>query len=135
MLCLREFWKDKERAWVCAPTGDAEYLLADEAEVHWASHPTVRNAPNLARNFALAWRILGKRRPDLVLTTGAGVAVPFLWVAWLRRIPTVYVESITRLNELSLAGRLVRPFASRMLVQWPELAARCPGVEYHGRIA
>lgn len=134
MFCLREFWKDKERAWVCAPTSDAKYLLADEPEVHWAFYPTVRNAPNLARNLALAWRVLGARRPDLILTTGAGMAVPFLWVARVRGIPTVYVESITRLNELSLAARMVRPFVTRLLVQWPDLAARYPGVEYHGRI-
>jgi hypothetical protein len=29
---------------------------------------------------------------------------------------------------------MVKPFASRMLVQWPELVSRYPGVEYHGRI-
>ena len=134
MFCLREFWKDKERAWVSFPTSDAKYLLADEAEVHWAAHPTVRNLPNLTRNLWLAWRVLAQRRPDLILTTGAGVAVPFLWIARLRGIPAVYVESITRLNELSLTARLVKPFADRMLVQWPDLAEKFPGVEFHGRI-
>jgi beta-1,4-N-acetylglucosaminyltransferase len=134
LFCLREFWQDKERAWVSFPTADAKHLLQDEAEVHWAAYPTVRNVPNLLRNLALANRILGSRRPDLILTTGAGVAVPFLWLAWLRRIPTVYVESITRITELSLTARLVKPFATRMLVQWPELAERYPGVEHHGGI-
>jgi UDP-N-acetylglucosamine:LPS N-acetylglucosamine transferase len=134
MLCLREFWKDKERAWVSFPTSDAKHLLAGEHEVHWAAYPTVRNVPNLLRNLRLAWRILGESPPDLILTTGSGVAVPFLWMARLRGIPTVFVESITRIHDLSLTARLVKPFATRMLVQWPELAAKVPGVEYHGRI-
>jgi beta-1,4-N-acetylglucosaminyltransferase len=134
MFCLREFWKDKERAWVSFPTSDAKHLLAQEAEVHWAAYPTVRNVPNLLRNLRLAWRLLRDRRPDLVLTTGSGVAVPFLWIAHLRGIPAVFVESITRINELSLTARLVRPFATKMLVQWPELVERYPGVEHHGRI-
>ncbi|MGA8890111.1 MAG: hypothetical protein WB493_00990 [Anaeromyxobacteraceae bacterium] len=134
MFCLREFWKDKERAWVSFPTSDAKHLLAGEAEVHWAAHPTVRNVPNLLRNLRLAWRLLDERRPDLILTTGSGVAAPFLWIARLRGIPTVFVESITRITELSLTARLVKPFVSRMLVQWPELAEKVPGVEYHGRI-
>jgi beta-1,4-N-acetylglucosaminyltransferase len=134
MFCLREFWKDKDRTWVSFPTADARYLLQEERDVHWAAHPTVRNLPNLLRNLLLAERLLRRSRPDLILTTGSGVAAPFLWIAWLRGIPTIFVESVTRITELSLTARMVRPFASRMLVQWPELTFRYPGVEYHGRI-
>jgi len=134
LFCLREFWKDKDRTWVSFPTADARFLLQAEKDVHWAAYPTVRNVPNLLRNLVLAGRLLGSRKPDMILTTGAGVAVPFLWLAWLRGIPTVYVESITRITELSLSARLVKPFATKMLVQWPELAARHPGVEHHGGI-
>lgn len=134
MFCLRDFWKDKDRLWVSFRTPDAEWLLRDEREVHWAAHPTVRNVPNLLRNLRLAWRLLRRERPDMILTTGSGVAAPFLWLARLAGIPTVFVESITRISELSLTARLVRPFATRLLVQWPELTARYPGVEHRGSI-
>jgi beta-1,4-N-acetylglucosaminyltransferase len=134
MFCLRDFWGGKDRAWVSFPTADARYLLADEKEVHWAAHPTVRNVPNLLRNLVLAWRLLRTDRPDMILTTGSGVAAPFLWLARLLGIPTVFVESITRITEISLTARLVKPFATCMLVQWPELVDRYPGVEHHGRI-
>jgi UDP-N-acetylglucosamine:LPS N-acetylglucosamine transferase len=134
MFCLREFWKDKDRCWVSFPTADAKHLLKDEPDVHWAAYPTVRNVPNLLRNLRLAWRLLRKERPDLILTTGSGVAAPFLWLARLRGIPTVFVESITRITELSLTARMVKPFVSHMQVQWPELGPLYPGVEHHGRI-
>ena len=134
MFCLREFWGDKDRFWVSFPTADARFLLQDEKEVHWAAHPTVRNVPNLLRNLVLAWRLLRAHRPDMILTTGSGVAAPFLWLARPMGIPTVFVESITRITELSLTARMVKPFATRMLVQWPELVDRHPGVEHHGRI-
>jgi beta-1,4-N-acetylglucosaminyltransferase len=134
MFCLREFWKDKDRSWVTFPTADARYLLEGEQDVHWAAYPTVRNVPNLLRNLLLAVRLLGERRPDMILTTGAGVAAPFVWIGRLLGIPTVYVESITRITELSLTARLVRPFATRLLVQWPELVPKYEGVEHHGRI-
>jgi beta-1,4-N-acetylglucosaminyltransferase len=134
MFCLKDFWGDKDRAWVSFPTADAKYLLRDEKEVHWAAHPTVRNVPNLLRNLVLAERLLRTIRPDMILTTGSGVAAPFLWLARLRGIPTVFVESITRITEISLTARMVKPFTTRMLVQWPELVARYPGVEHHGRI-
>lgn len=134
MFCLRDFWKDKDRLWVSFPTADAKYLLRDEPGVHWAAYPTVRNVPNLLRNLVLAWRLLRRERPDMILTTGSGVAVPFMWLARLMGIPTVFVESVTRITEISLTARLVRPFVTKMLVQWPELVARYPGVEHHGRI-
>nr|CRL69241.1 UDP-N-acetylglucosamine--N-acetylmuramyl-(pentapeptide) pyrophosphoryl-undecaprenol N-acetylglucosamine transferase [Mycolicibacterium komanii] len=134
MLCLRDFWYDKNRYWVSFPTTDATYLLDDEDEVHWAAHPTVRNVPNLLRNLLLALRLLIRERPAMILTTGSGVAAPFIWLAWVLRIPTVFVESITRITEISLTARMIRLFASRFLVQWPELADRISRAEYHGRI-
>jgi len=134
MFCLRDFWGDKDRVWVSFPTSDARYLLQSEKEVHWAAYPTVRNIPNLLRNLRLAARVLRRSRPDMILTTGSGVAAPFVWLGRLLGIPTVFVESITRINELSLTARLLRPFATRMLVQWPELTQKYRGVEHHGRI-
>jgi UDP-N-acetylglucosamine:LPS N-acetylglucosamine transferase len=135
MFCLRDFWGDKERVWVSFPTADARYLLAAEKAVHWAAYPTTRNVPNLVRNLGLAWRLLRRERPALIVSTGAGVAAPFFWIGWLLGIPAVFVESITRITDLSLTARLVRPFASKVLVQWPELAAARPGLEHHGRVA
>ncbi|MBY0441681.1 MAG: UDP-N-acetylglucosamine--LPS N-acetylglucosamine transferase [Mycobacteriaceae bacterium] len=134
MLCLREFWQNKNRYWVSFGTADARFLLRDEHTVYWAAHPTVRNIPNLLRNLVLALRLLIRHRPTMILTTGSGVAAPFLWLAWLLRIPTVFIESITRITKLSLTARMVRPFASHFLTQWPELADQLSRAEYHGRI-
>ena len=61
-------------------------------------------------------------RPKVVLTTGAGVAVPFAWVARLRGAKVVYVESLARIEGPSLTCRLIAPIATRRYVQWPELA-------------
>ncbi len=134
MFCLRGFWEDKDRFWVTFPTADAQYLLQDEKEVYWAAYPTVRNVPNLLRNLWLAQKLLRKLKPDMILTTGSGVAAPFIWLARLHGIPSVFVESITRITEISLTGRISKPFATKLLVQWPELVSKYPGSEYHGRI-
>src|SRR5690349_3849616 len=134
MFCLRRFWEDKDRFWVTFPTADAKYLLQDEREVYWAAYPTVRNLPNLLRNLWLAHKLLRKHKPDMILTTGSGVAAPFIWLARLHGIPSVFVESITRITEISLTGRISKPFATKLLVQWPELLTKYRGTEYHGRI-
>ncbi|MEL6190248.1 MAG: PssD/Cps14F family polysaccharide biosynthesis glycosyltransferase [Myxococcota bacterium] len=134
LFCLKEFWQDKTRVWVSFPTQDAKHMLRDEETVHWAAYPTVRNVPNLVRNLALAPRILMKERPDLIVTTGSGVAAPFIWWAKLLGIKTVFVESITRITEISLTGRMVYPFVDTFLVQWEELVEKYPKAQFQGRI-
>jgi beta-1,4-N-acetylglucosaminyltransferase len=121
MLELREAWQSFERVWVTFDKSDVRSLLCGERVVH-AHGPTNRNVPNLLRNVHLAVSVLRRTRPAAILTTGAGVAVPFAWVGRLMGIRTVYVESMTRIDELSLTARLVNPVATRLYAQWPELS-------------
>jgi UDP-N-acetylglucosamine:LPS N-acetylglucosamine transferase len=129
LVSLREAWEGFERTWVTFDKSDARALLAGERVIH-AHGPTNRNVPNLLRNIRLAWRVVREQRPSAILTTGAGVAVPFAWVARLQGVPTVYVESFTRMHGLSLSARMIRPVASRMYGQWPELT----GVRFAGNL-
>jgi len=119
------------RHWVCFDTPDAVSLLRGE-RVTWAHHPTTRNLVNLLRNLVLAWRLLTRERPDVVLSTGAGTALPFFVIARLRGIPTVYLEVYDRIDTPTLTGRLCRPFTDRMLVQWDEQARLYRGAEVVG---
>jgi hypothetical protein len=58
----------------------------------------------------------------VILSTGAGLGVPFFLVGRLQGIRLVYVESLTRTERLSLSGRLVAPLADELFVQWPRAA-------------
>src|SRR5690606_27217113 len=119
LLALEAWWRERDRTWVTFDTEDARSKLRGE-RVHWAYHPTTRNIPNLLRNFVLAFSVLRRTRPDVVVSTGAGVALPFFVLAWLRRIPTVYLEVYDRLDTATLTGRLCRPFTTLFCVQWEE---------------
>ena len=125
-------WSDRhDRHWVCFDTPDALSVLDGES-VDWAYHPTTRSLRNLARNLVLAWKVVRRERPDVVLSTGAGVALPFFVLARLHGVPTVFLEVYDRLDTPTLTGRLVRPFATRMLVQWDEQAHLYKGAEVVG---
>ena len=119
LLALRPWYGGRDRCWVTFDTPDACSVLAGE-EVVWAYHPTTRNIRNLLRNAALAARLLRRRTVDAVVTTGAGVALPFVVLARLRGIPTVYIEVYDRLDTPTITARLCRPFLSAMLVQSEE---------------
>ncbi len=134
MLELRDAWDSFERVWVTFDKSDARSLLREERVVH-AYSPTNRNIPNLLRNVRLAAQVLRRERPSAILTTGAGVAVPFAWVGRLLGVPTVYVESVTRIEGLSLSARLISPVAKRMYAQWPELAEASSGrIHFEGNL-
>jgi UDP-N-acetylglucosamine:LPS N-acetylglucosamine transferase len=119
LFALRPWWTGRERTWVTFDTPDAVSLLTGE-NVIYAHYPTTRNVRNLTRNAFLARRLLRELRPDVVISTGAGVAVPFFAIAHQMGIPTVYVEVYDRIETPTLTARLCRPFTSKMLVQWEE---------------
>jgi UDP-N-acetylglucosamine--N-acetylmuramyl-(pentapeptide) pyrophosphoryl-undecaprenol N-acetylglucosamine transferase len=61
-------------------------------------------------------RILGRRRPDVVLGGGGYVAGPMVLAAWTRRIPAALTEADAHLG---LANRLAAPFARRVFLSFP----------------
>jgi hypothetical protein len=116
---LRPWWQDHDRLWVTFRLPDSLSMLAGE-KVAWAHHPTTRNIPNLIRNLSLAWRLLKRHRPDVVVSSGAGVAFPFFLLARLRRIKTVYVEVYDRIDLPTLTGKLCYPLSDLFLLQWEQ---------------
>ena len=116
---LEPWWRSHERGWITFDTPDARSLLRGE-HVGWAHHPTTRNVANLLRNLRLAWRVVRRERPDVLVSSGAGVAFPFFVVARVLRIKTVYIEVYDRIDLPTLTGRLCYPLASLFLLQWPE---------------
>lgn len=133
LVALRPAWEGFSRAWVTFDKSDARSLLRGE-RVMFAHGPTNRNIPNLLRNLVLAARILRRTRPRVVVTTGAGVAVPFAWLGRLAGAEVVYVESFTRIESASLSGRMIAPVASRLYVQWPQLVGRLRRARFVGNV-
>ena len=122
---LDRFWKKYEHCWITFRTKGTEIALKD-ARVYWAYSPTNRNILNLIRNFYLAWKVMGQEKPQMILSTGAGVSVPFIIMGKINGCKTVFVESYTRVQELSLSAKIVRSFLDILYVQWPQLQEKYP---------
>lgn len=132
LLALKPAWRDFPRTFVTLPAADTNLLLRCESTV-FAHGPTNRSITKLVRNLVLAVRVVRRERPDAILSTGAGLAVPFFLVGKLFGARLVYVESLTRVTGPSLTGRLVYRLATRFFVQWPDAATR-PRMEFAGRV-
>ena len=90
MNLLKEWWEKHDVFWVTFNKKDAVSLLKGQ-KTYWAYFPTNRNIPNLIRNLFIAFNVLKKERPDIIVSTGAGVAVPFFWLAGLFRVKTIFI--------------------------------------------
>jgi UDP-N-acetylglucosamine:LPS N-acetylglucosamine transferase len=130
---LRPWWNGHERSWVTFRKTDAESLLQGES-IDWAFHPTQRNIPNLLRNMRVAWRVLRCERPDIIVSTGAGVALPFFLLAKPLGIKTVFIEAYERLDRPSLTGRLCYPICDMMVLQWEQQRRFYPRGELVGAL-
>ena len=130
---LRHWWEGVDRRWVTFDKPDSRSILSGEV-VLAAFHPTTRNLPNLIRNTALAWRVLRRWSPDVVISTGAGVAFPFFLFAKILGIRTVYVEVYDRVDLPTMTGRLCHPLSDLFLLQWEEQQRFYPRGELIGRL-
>ena len=132
MLALAPAWRELPHAWVTLAAADTDSVLAGR-QVVYAHGPTNRSVVNLLRNLRLACRVVRSAKPDAMLSTGAGLAVPFFLIGRIAGVRLIYVESVTRMSGLSLTGRLVYHLCDRFFVQWPGAAAR-RRAEYVGSV-
>lgn len=120
LYMLKPFWNSKDRFWVTFDKEDANSLLENE-KVYHCYFPTNRNIKNLIKNTFLAIKVLKKEKPDLIISSGAAVAVPFFYIGKLFGSKTVYIEVFDRIDKSTLTGKLVYPVADKFIVQWEEM--------------
>jgi len=101
---------------------------------YWGYSRPLGVMASLAVSMVKLGRIFRRERPDYVMTTGAEIAIVALLVnRVVPRCPSLFIESVSRIETPSLTGRLVYRLADRVFVQWPGLLQRYgPRAEYHG---
>jgi len=97
--------------------------------------------PNIVRHNPLSW-IVGAalsgyvalvEKPDVVITTGAGIAVFFCVFAKLLGAKLIFIESMAKIERPTLTARFLYPFADLFIVQWPNLLRFFPRARFEGR--
>ena len=119
LYMLKQFWENKDRFWVTFKKEDALSKLKGE-KMYGCYYPTNRSIPALIKNTFLAIKILRKEKPDLIVSSGAAVAVPFFYIGKLMGCKLVYIEVFDRYDKPTLTGKMVYPIVDRFIVQWPE---------------
>ena len=120
LYMLKPFWeKYKRRFWVTFFKEDVKDLLAGE-KIYPCYYPTNRSLKAFFINSYYAFKILFKEKPDLIISAGAAVAVPFFYVGKILGAKLIYIEVFDRVDKPTLTGKLVYPIADKFIVQWEE---------------
>ncbi len=120
LYLLKPMWEKYDRFWVTFDKVDAQSILKNE-KMYPCYFPTNRNLFNLIRNTFLAVKVLLKEKPDIIISSGAAVAVPFFYLGKLFRKKTVYIEVFDRIDASTMTGKLVYPVTDLFIVQWEEM--------------
>lgn len=131
LLQLKEFWKKYQRFWVAPVQEDVLSILAKE-KIYWSYHPVTRNYINLFKNTYLAFKILRQERPDLLISSGGGVAIPFFYLAKYYGIKTIFIEIYDSFEDTTITGKLVYQISDFFFVQHASQQKRFYKAEYLG---
>lgn len=84
------------------------------------------------KNILQSLWIFLRKRPKVVVSTGAGIALATCFLAKLTGSTLIFVESGARVTTPSRTGKLIYPFADLFIVQWKPLLKYYPKAIYGG---
>ena len=120
LYMLKPVWEKHERVWVTFDKEDARSLLANE-KMYPCYYPSNRSLKALIKNTAIAWKVIRRERPDIIISSGAAVAVPFFYLGKLFKAKCIYIEVFDRIDKPTLTGKMVYPIADSFIVEWEEM--------------
>ena len=132
LLQLQPAWENKEHFYVSDARPNA-LGLAKTSKVFFVTVPR-RNPVKLALNFFQSLHIFLKEQPDLVVSTGADVAVHICLIAKTFGKQVVFIESFCRVQQASESGKIMYGKADLFLVQWKENLEFFPKAEFKGSV-
>jgi len=133
LMQLKNWWSNYDRFWTIDKGSDSKSLLKKE-KVYYGFFPEHRNILNTVRNTFLAIKLIFKEKPDLLISCGAGIAVPFFYVGKLFGCKLIFIEPYDFIKNSSLTGRLVAPIVDKLLVQQKLQEKFYKNAEYWGSL-
>lgn len=112
--------------WLTLKTTSTKAFMKDKEHVFLVNFQPARKWTLLANSVqALFWVLV--KRPDVIITTGAGVTVPTVWFAKkLLGTKVVFVNSAADVTNPSRTPVWIEKYADLFLVQWSDLQERFP---------
>lgn len=121
--------------WVTYKTKHTKMVMECKHRKHYFIIDPVTSKPLFVINALQSLWHLMKEKPDVVISTGAGMAFPTLILAKkLLKSKIVYIESAAAVIEASKTGKAVYKFADLFLIQWKQLKDFYPNAFFTGGV-
>lgn len=119
--------------WLTLRTTSTEAFMKDEEHVFLTNFQPKKPWTLIVNCLQAIFWVLVKR-PDCIITTGAGVTVPTVFFAKkLLKTKIIFINSAADVDSPSKTPRWIQPYADLFLVQWEDMLhvfpnATCCGV-------
>lgn len=134
LYMLKSFYNKHDHFWVTFDKPDSKSLLKDE-KMYGCCYPTNRSIKALIKNIFIAFKVLKKEKPDLIISTGAAVAVAFFYVGKIfYKTKNIFIEVFDRIDKPTLTGKTVYRVSDHFIVQWKEMIKVYPKAKCFGSI-
>jgi UDP-N-acetylglucosamine:LPS N-acetylglucosamine transferase len=131
LLQLNDLWKNYEYFYL---TSKSKSSLNLTEKTYYIKNPK-RNPILFFLVFIQSLTIFLIEKPQVVVTTGAGIAIPISLIAKIFRKKLIFIESFSRVKDPSITGKLLYLFADLFLVQWKTLLKKYgPKALYEGAV-
>ena len=134
LIQINSLFKKYDRFWVSFSGKDTKYYLKKE-RVYIAYYPESRNVVNAIKNSLLSIKIFLKEKPKVLISSGAGIAVPFFFIGKIFfHTKNIYIESYDFIQYPSLTGRMVYHITDLFLIQHKKQKQWYPKAKYWGSL-
>lgn len=84
-------------------------------------NPIGTNPIKMIKAIISITKIFKKEKPEIIISTGAEIAIPAFIIGKLMGAKLIYIESWSRLKTKSTTGKLLYYLSDIFIVQWPQL--------------
>ena len=137
LLKLEKLFEEYEYLLVTEKT-DVTYKMKDKYNMEFFKYGPNKNIFKyfwaIIYNIYISLKVVIKFKPDTIITTGAQVGGIMCFFGKLFGKKIIYIESLAKVDNLSITGRNVYLFADKFYVQWKNLCKKYKKAEYIGRL-
>lgn len=87
---------------------------------------------NFFVNFYKTFFILLRFKPNVIITTGSNIVVPFCYLGKIMNKKIIYILTYARINSRAKAADLIYPIADVFIVQWESAKKFYPKAKFLG---
>ncbi|XP_071954276.1 UDP-N-acetylglucosamine transferase subunit ALG14-like [Antedon mediterranea] len=137
---IKKFEDSKKNIESCSKSVSESYIIHNIPRSREVRQSYITSVFSTLYSTLYAFPLVFKVAPDLILCNGPGTCIPLCFAGFimrilgLKKVIQVYVESICRVQHLSLSGKIMYHFADHIIVQWESLQKIYPKSKYLGKI-